>query len=143
MKVNLSTTATALMILCAASSGCMSSSDDHDDSTQAVQQAGPIDTGPCTLTVFTETAPQDVVNVTVDGFYTYQCFGYCQDTFNRGTELSLRVPFPTDRVNCIKFTGWTGGLCGSSSPPNGCNTVCVGDQTITANWGPLSGCNPG
>jgi hypothetical protein len=93
------------------------------------------------LTVSTETAPQDKVNVTPsDGSPGRTCFGTgCQFAFLAGVTLTLRVPFPTDKVNCIFFAGWTGACAGQGNP---CTLVLNSDLTTEAIWDPIIGCNP-
>lgn len=92
------------------------------------------------LTVITETAPQDKVVVTSsDGSPPRDCFGGCNFAYLAGSTVTTRVPFPTDKPNCIRFDGWSGDCVGSA---NTCSTVLDRDKTVVANWAPIIGCDP-
>jgi hypothetical protein len=92
------------------------------------------------LFLSTETAPQDKVIVTsTDGTPPRDCFGGCQFAYLAGSQLTLRIPFPTDKPNCIMFGGWSGACVGQGST---CSIPLNGDTSTSVNWVNIRGCVP-
>jgi hypothetical protein len=92
------------------------------------------------ITISTETAPQDLLQVTSsDGTPERDCFESCQFAYLAGSTLTLRVPFPTDQVNCIRFAGWTGACAGQGAT---CTVVLNGDLVTEAVWAIIRHCSP-
>jgi hypothetical protein len=128
-----------IAIITASAAGC-GLTDDHNESQSAAQLTATTNTGSFVLSLSTETAPQDKVVVTSsDGTPSRDCFGACQFAYLAGATLTLRVPFPTDTPNCIRFDGWDGACAGQW-------TTCViqlnSDLSTTALWAPIIGCDP-
>jgi hypothetical protein len=136
MKAYFATTALAFMITCAAS-GCVSSSDELEGHPETARGRAAIEAEECVLTVITDVAPQDKVVIIVNDFFFRDCFGSCQYTIMAGSEVILRVPFPTDHINCIQFTGW-GGDCKDEGNP--CYETCPRRMSVNAIWTQIAGC---
>lgn len=122
--------------------GCVSEEDaapgEGDESGLALE-FGP---GAHVLTVNTFWTPQSVVKVTSnDGSPQRSCTGSnCQLAYLSGVGLSLRIPFPTDRPNCMYFDHWEGACSGTAST---CAVTLDADKSVTAVWKDIRGCTPG
>jgi len=136
MKGNSLSVMTAFVMMSAPVTGCALS----DDGAKESQRAAALDSA-FTLNLSTETAPQDKVHVTSsDGSPPRDCFGTgCQFAYLAGSVLTLTVTFPTDRPNCIFFSGWSGACSGQGNP---CTLTLNSDLTTEALWSPIIGCDP-
>jgi len=123
-----------------AAMGCVSNDGgaSGDADSELTLEVGP---GAHVLTLSTETAPQNVVDVTTnDGEPPRDCVGTdCQLAFLSGVGLTLRIPFPTDNPNCVAFNHWTGACAGQGNP---CTITLDTDKTTEAVWTRLRGCVP-
>jgi hypothetical protein len=92
------------------------------------------------LSLTTEFAPQNKVVVTSsDGTPSRDCVGSCNFAYLAGASLSLRIPFPTDRINCVQQVRWTGACAGQGKT---CNLVLNSNLSTEAIWVPIRGCDP-
>jgi len=138
MKSNMLSVMTAVVMMGASVTGCALSGDELKEGQATEDLIAP--SAAFVLHLSTETAPQDQVDVTSsDGTPLRQCFGGCSFAYLAGAALTLRVPFPTDKPNCIVFNGWTGACAGQGST---CNLVLNSDLTTEAIWAPIRGCHP-
>lgn len=126
----------AFVMAVAAVSGCALSEGEATEATDTSELA----TTAFTLHLGTEVAPQNQVVVSSsDGTPDRRCIGGCLFAYLAGAKLSLRVPFPTDRPNCVAFSGWTGACAGQGNP---CSLVLSNDLGAEAIWTPIRGCQP-
>jgi hypothetical protein len=139
MRIHSLSVVTALVMIGASAAGCAVSDEGVNESKTAAELTTTSGSA-FVLTVSTETAPQDKVQVTSsDGSPTRDCFGGCSFAYLAGASLGLRVVFPTDKVNCIHFTGWSGACAGQGNP---CSLVLNSDLFAEAIWSPTIGCQP-
>jgi hypothetical protein len=139
MKSNTLSVVTALVMMGASAAGCAVSDEGVNESKTAAELTSTSGTA-FVLSLSTETAPQDKVHVTSsDGSPARDCFGGCSFAYLAGSTLTLRVVFPTDRVNCIFFSGWSGACSGQGNP---CTLVLNSNLSTDAIWSPIIGCQP-
>ncbi|HEU4733492.1 MAG TPA: hypothetical protein VFT22_36615 [Kofleriaceae bacterium] len=120
--------------------GCAVSDDSVQHSQNTAELGAITNNSAFTLFLTTEVAPQDKVDVTSsDGTPLRSCTGGCAFAYLAGSVLTLRVPFPNDKVNCIHFTGWSGACSGQGNP---CTLVLNSDLTTEAIWANTIGCQP-
>lgn len=132
-------TAIAFAILSASAAGC-GLSDEGLGSGPQEDEASAALTNAFTITIFTETAPQNQVTVTSsDGTPLRSCVGSCEFAYLAGSALQLRVPFPQDRINCLLFGGWFGACSGQGTT---CNLTLNSNLSTEVNWVPWRGCQP-
>ncbi|HET7500170.1 MAG TPA: hypothetical protein VFK02_04180 [Kofleriaceae bacterium] len=120
--------------------GCTVAGDDVTEGQDTAALGAITSSSAFTISISTETAPQDKVTVSSsDGTPTRDCFGGCTFAYLAGATLTLRIPFPIDRTNCIQFSGWSGACSGQGNP---CVVVLNSDLSTEANWSTIIGCQP-
>ncbi len=140
MRGNSASVIIAFVVMSASVTGCGFSDDGLSERESAAALGAAVNASAYVLTVSTETLPQDEVIVTSsDGGPARICSGDCQFSYLAGASLTLRIPHPSDRVNCLIFRGWLGACAGQ---PATCSLVLDSDLTTEAQWAPIRGCIP-
>jgi hypothetical protein len=130
----------ALAVIAASAAGCGLTDDQTNESQSAAELTAATNTGSFVLSLSTETAPQDKVVVTsTDGTPSRDCFGGCEFAYLAGSGLTLRIPFPTDKPNCIRFDHWEGACAGQGTT---CSIPLNSDVWTAAIWVTIIGCRP-
>jgi hypothetical protein len=123
-----------LAIMSGPIAGCMSE-DAATESQRASEVAATPSASAYALHIDTEFAGQDEVVANPGG----ACVGSCDIAYLAGTVVSLRIPFPTDKINCIHFAGWTGACANQGNP---CTLVMNSDLSTEVIWATTKGCQP-
>jgi len=128
-------------LLAGSAMGCVSedAAPGEGDESGLAFEFGP---GAHVLTLSTFWTPQAVVKVTSnEGTPPRSCTGSnCQFAYLSGAGLTLRIPFPNDKPNCMHFDHWQGACSGTAST---CTVTLDSDKSVTAVWVDTIGCDPG